>query len=439
MTTTSSFPSEKTTLSYWMGEADRPLAKHRSTEELPEEVDILIIGSGLSGAGAAFNLLVEYGTDKSVMLLEARDVCSGATGRNGGHMRSYYYLKQDEYVKNFGEEVAADLCMFEHYELDKIEELTKKYDIDYNFKRRRAFHAYEDEEAAATGQRDYDAFVKNPFIPQDVKDSVNVVYGEEAQKEYNTVKLGGFTPASSLWPYKLVTGLLKVALEKGLNLQTNTPVRELDLLEDKTWLVKTPRGSVRAKKVIATTNAYTRAILPEFNDKITPLKGVVSHLKSESGKSLDVNMIHLFSGEDDYISVCHDGSLIIGGGGETYEESPNKEMMVDCLDDSFFPDETGKYFVDYPTRNYKSLANEKFVNDYTWTGCRGYSYDEFPFVGDLSEFGRPNLYVSAGFSGHGMPRVFSCAAYVSELAIGKNPTVKVPAPFKVSAERMNKE
>jgi cation diffusion facilitator CzcD-associated flavoprotein CzcO len=61
------------------------LDNHRSTPDLPTECDILIIGGGYAGIGAAYHLL--GGEDaiagKSIVLLEARQACSGATGRNG--------------------------------------------------------------------------------------------------------------------------------------------------------------------------------------------------------------------------------------------------------------------------------------------------------------------------------------------------------------------
>ncbi|KAG7805672.1 hypothetical protein KL921_005415 [Ogataea angusta] len=65
--------------------------------------------------------------------------------------------------------------------------------------------------------------------------------------------------------------------------------------------------------------------------------------------------------------------------------------------------------------------------------------DGFPFVGDLTAYGRPNMFISAGFSGHGMPRIFSCSKYLSELIVGKEPTTSIPAPFMLSFERMSME
>ncbi|KAG7819837.1 hypothetical protein KL909_004586 [Ogataea angusta] len=204
-------------------------------------------------------------------------------------------------------------------------------------------------------------------------------------------------------------------------------------------MAKTPRGHVHAKKVVIATNAYTRALLPDFWGKITPVKGVVSHLKSESNKTLETNMVHTIPVEIDYISVQDDESLIVGGGGQTYKNPPNREMMVDNADDSYFPEETRQYFVGYASRNYKSLADVQFANDYTWTGCMGFTEDGFPYVGDLTAYGRPNMFISAGFSGHGMPRIFSCSKYLSELIMGKEPATSIPAPFMLSIERMSME
>lgn len=48
------------------------------------DVDVVVVGSGITGAGVAWGLLKgDGGKKKRVVMLEARSVCSGATGRNG--------------------------------------------------------------------------------------------------------------------------------------------------------------------------------------------------------------------------------------------------------------------------------------------------------------------------------------------------------------------
>jgi hypothetical protein len=80
-------PCSNPTKSAWQIPPD-PLQNYRSTERLPTDIlDVVIIGSGFSGASVAWHLLRGDGhprqTAFKALMLEARDVCSGATGRNG--------------------------------------------------------------------------------------------------------------------------------------------------------------------------------------------------------------------------------------------------------------------------------------------------------------------------------------------------------------------
>jgi hypothetical protein len=74
-------PRPNPTLSAWQDPPD-DIADARTTPDLPVVADVVIIGSGISGASIAYGLL-QAGTGESVVMLEARQACSGATGRNG--------------------------------------------------------------------------------------------------------------------------------------------------------------------------------------------------------------------------------------------------------------------------------------------------------------------------------------------------------------------
>jgi glycerol-3-phosphate dehydrogenase len=67
------------TLSYWtVPPIDLPA---RDNTALPTHADVLIIGSGITGVSCARTLLKKGPPGLRVLVLEARDVCSGATGR----------------------------------------------------------------------------------------------------------------------------------------------------------------------------------------------------------------------------------------------------------------------------------------------------------------------------------------------------------------------
>lgn len=101
-----SLPVPHSTTSYWQTPPSAAIADYLSADIVPEEVDVCIIGSGITGAGVAWNWLkdnnirpaargqgsVSDGNEggkgeerrkEKIIMLEARQTCSGATGRNG--------------------------------------------------------------------------------------------------------------------------------------------------------------------------------------------------------------------------------------------------------------------------------------------------------------------------------------------------------------------
>ena len=78
-------PVDDPTEPYWRQDLDE-LDNHRTTETLPSTADIAIIGAGYAGASIAYHLLQKQNgqfSKPSIVMLEARGACSGATGRNG--------------------------------------------------------------------------------------------------------------------------------------------------------------------------------------------------------------------------------------------------------------------------------------------------------------------------------------------------------------------
>jgi glycine/D-amino acid oxidase-like deaminating enzyme len=80
-------------LSLWQRTvAAHPLLNARAETPLPPDADIVVIGGGLCGAVLSHALLYpdEHGQSGDVgrvVLLEARSLASGASGRNAGHCR----------------------------------------------------------------------------------------------------------------------------------------------------------------------------------------------------------------------------------------------------------------------------------------------------------------------------------------------------------------
>lgn len=79
-------PVAKPLPSFW-NDKPQPLDELRTTSALPVTTDVLIIGGGFSGISTAYHMLNHDLAPDNVVILEARQISSGATGRNGGHIK----------------------------------------------------------------------------------------------------------------------------------------------------------------------------------------------------------------------------------------------------------------------------------------------------------------------------------------------------------------
>lgn len=83
-------PVDNPSKSYWLTEQSEILLGHRTTKDLPQAADVVIVGSGITGTFAA-HCLKEKAPNLNVVMLEAREACSGATGRVGSSCYPYVW------------------------------------------------------------------------------------------------------------------------------------------------------------------------------------------------------------------------------------------------------------------------------------------------------------------------------------------------------------
>lgn len=85
----------------------------------------------------------------SIVILEAREACSGATGRNGGHLKPDPYYRAATALKTHGKEAAEEVASFESRQVKEIKDLVEKEHIDCDFVVTRASDVCLFEEARA--------------------------------------------------------------------------------------------------------------------------------------------------------------------------------------------------------------------------------------------------------------------------------------------------
>ncbi|KAI1635131.1 FAD dependent oxidoreductase [Biscogniauxia mediterranea] len=363
--------NDHSTKSYWHKEPSAKLLGHRTTPDLPRAADVAIVGSGITGAFAA-HFLREKRPDLNIVMVDAREACWGATGRNGGHCQPAMYMPEPH------------ISSFELRTFSFLKGFVEQHSIPCDWHTTSGVHAYYSAELFARAR---EKIARLAETYPDVAANVAVVTkgaesestpawllpGERRELTLEALRVPAAEGAvvqwnaASLWPYKLVAFVLERLLlldddddndhgsekEKrggggGFNLQTNTPVTGLTRAETPsgtmttttttTWTLHTPRGTLTARQVLLATNGYTAHLLPALADLIVPTRGQVAALKPPTPPSsssselstapppLDIGHTFYFMGEpdapyerDDYLvqrppPPAGDGELIFGGG-----------------------------------------------------------------------------------------------------------------------------
>ncbi len=338
------FPVPEPVQSFWTASPD-PLDNYQSSSTLVEECDVLIIGSGYAGTATAYHLFEGTTKKPSVVLLEARQICSGATGRNGGHVKPDSYFNVPKYTRLYGAKVAAEIAKFETSQVLAVKELVEREKLDCDFHLTRGVDVYMDEDFARRTADSYMGLVQEGVV--DVRD-VAYTGPEDAERvglphihymftlasmlnqaglQISGVKgaKGCFTfTAASLWPKKMIQQLLARLIEAGLQVHAHTPVTKVSSSRDSQgrWTVETPRGSFTAGKIVYCTNAYTSALLPRYKNRIIPVRGICSHLTTSKGRDSphlpNTYSLRFDSQQYDYLIPRSDGSIVVGGAREAF-------------------------------------------------------------------------------------------------------------------------
>ena len=439
------------TPSYWQNEATK-LQAHvapKSLDQLPDASDIVIIGGGYAGVAIAYHLLKSDAPPKSVLLLEARQICSGATGRNGGHLRPDLLMAPSNLQERVNSEAATELMQFELGHIQAIRDLVKEEGIECDLVEATNLTVLTTPAQVDRIKSKYEKLRNDPLIDQEVLDQVELYVGDDAPRRTGVIGAKGYfaMPAGRLSAYKLLMGLFTRCLDLGLQYKSHTPIKKFEKGESGDWILTTESGAqVKAGKIVFATNAYTSALLPEYSKAIIPCKGFACRITAPEGKKLpelpsssmvmmEVNPKTQDTGYN-YMIQLNDTSIVIGGAHHMYGDE-DLEGWYQNTDDSKPILGAKKLFEeDYMQKTFLGWEETGARLNYGWTGIMGYSADSRPHIGLVP--GEENAFILAGFNGHGMPLIFQSAKGVSDMItqdIGYEQS-KLPRTFKTTVERL---
>ncbi|KAF0324977.1 FAD dependent oxidoreductase superfamily protein [Colletotrichum asianum] len=462
-------PRPNQSISLWQ-EPPHPTLATVQSPNLPSYVDFVVIGSGITGCSVTKGLLenevLGSGDNPSqVVVLEARNLCSGATGRNGGQLVSPVAHTFAGLVERFGKATAIEMARFSLMNIERVMDMVRHMgpEIRTESEIRDLIKVMVPEtefawlESLSSLEEFREAFPKHRYLHK-------VFEQKELVKEWN-VKVGFGTivhKAGAIWPYRLITGIFESLLGQypnRLSIETNTPVTVISQSsssQEETanttykYKITTPRGTVHAKQVIHCTNANASHLLKPLRGKMYPYRGTMSVQKA--GKHLE----HVGSSASwsllnkptlDHNTGLYDGGLYylqqngltgdiwVGGGSSSIFGTLSS-------DDTSVPGQAMKDLARFlPNYFFKGWAQgEEPEIRGMWTGLQCDTSDGLPLIGKIpgSASGRESSdaeWICGGYNGYGMDKAWLSGEALVKMIAGEGVPEWLPKVFLLTETR----
>ena len=344
------------------------------------DVDICVIGGGLTGISSAINLSKK---GYSVILCEARKIGWGASGRNGGQLGIGMRKDQFTIEKKLGLRHAKELWSLGLEAVEDVKNLIKENEINC--------HLVNGVMSTACFEKDIDEYkfeIEHMAKNYDFE-GYKFFNKEKIREEINSkMYLAGLLNSGSyhLNPLKLTLGLAKVAQKNNVKIFENTPIEKIREEGDRVQ-VMSKKGLIRANQVVVACNGYLDSILGSKKNKFMPINNYVvatEPLGEKRARELIKNNYAVCDTRFiiDYYRFSEDWRMIFGGG-ETFTSNFVKNAT------SFVSKRMIKVF--------PQLQNVKI--DYSWGGTLAITVNRLPHFGTLMN---NKVSYAFGYSGHGL-------------------------------------
>ncbi len=383
---------------------------------LPREADVVVIGGGYTGLGAALELARR---GRTVVVADRDAIASGASSRNGGmvhpggkHALDHVLALPDGRAL-WDETVAA---------FEAIEALVRDIGIDCGWRRSghlelahhpRAVAHLRVEAAAYEAIGEPAAFVARADLAGEI--------GSDAHHGGLLVER-----SASLHPGRFAAGLAAAAAAAGAHLTPHTDVRHVERARTG-FVVHSARGAVRAGEVVVATNGYTTSLVPWLGRRILPVGSfIIATEPIDAGLAASVSPRgRMFFDTRNFLSywrLSPDGTRVLFGGRTSFAPT-TVERARDALYRAML-------------RVHPQLAGVAI--DHAWGGNVALTVDRMPHAGRDPHTG---VVYSMGYCGTGVAMATHMGRTTGRWLAGDGdppvharlPWHRVPAPGRVAA------
>ena len=362
------------------------------------EVDICIVGGGLTGVSSALHLANK---GYSVAICESRLIGWGASGRNGGQLGNGMRVDQPTIEKKLGNDNANELWKLGLESVQTALDLIKKHNIDCNLQQgvmsagcfKNDIIEFEFEKNYLEKKYNYNNFeLVNKFS---IKNEIN------SDMYYSgLINKGSY----HINPLKFLIGLANQLKSLNVKIFENTPVTKIE--ETKSHIiVHSNKRFIKSHKVVVGCNGYLDKLLGRVRNRFMPINNYILATEPLGQKRAENIIRNNYAVCDtrfilDYYRFTEDWRLVFGAG-ETYTSS--------------FMHNSTNFVRKRMIKVFPMLDNVKI--DFSWGGTLAITSNRLPHFGALMN---NNLIFAHGYSGHGLALSILAGKLISEKITGKN-------------------
>jgi glycine/D-amino acid oxidase-like deaminating enzyme len=393
---------------YWLDTVRMPAG---TSGDLPERVDVAVVGAGFTGLSAA-RTLAKRGA--KVAVFESNTIGWGASSRNGGMVLTGMKLGVETLARRYGMDATRRMYAASLASIDLVEQIVREEKIDCSFSR--CGHL-----EVACKQSHFDSYARSvEVIAREFNHRLRIVPRDELRTEIGSrIYFGGIVDevSAGLNPARYVGGLGTAALKVGAYVFENARVESITKNGDSGFRLVTSRGSVFAKETFIATSGYTSGATPALQKKIIPigsfiiateqLPGALARELSPHNRMIYDSKHYLY-----YYRLTPDNRMLFGGRAAFFPETSNTiRRSAEIL-------RRGMISV------YPQLRDVKVK--YAWGGTLDFCFDTMPHAGRMD-----GMHYALGYAGHGVAMATYLGTKIAEKISGgrdENPYADVPFP-----------
>jgi glycine/D-amino acid oxidase-like deaminating enzyme len=373
--------------SLWQKESALGRASFASMEG-ERDVDVLVVGAGLSGLATARALRAR---GRRPVLVDRQGPGAGASARNGGFVLVTHVFSYPEQRRRLGPVAARALLALareNHERVRAIAGSSPEASVGYRPAGSLMLSVQGDAAEARTLSE------AQALLEQD---------GARARFVEVPEGLAGFEHALHLPDDGEVhPGKLVAALADGLD----TVVATLERIDfDAHVAYARGGGRLTYRDVVIATNAWAGDLVPELAEVVEKNRGQM--LATAPLRPVLEHVCYAGWGYE-YFRQRPDGRVLLGGRRAQFREAERTDVSE--------PSAPVQGALDGYLERHLPFTRDAPVTD-RWAGIMGFTPDGLPLVGGLP--GRPGAWVIAGFNGHGLGLALACAERLAARVAGE--------------------